>query len=106
MYKVARIPTYKTFAIFRVGDTPNPYNWVAGPFKTKRLALIALRSWNRESNPSTSIETDWIPVHAIRKLPDGSIQLLTEKGTLSNPSKRKSFMGKVRRLFSKPKGRR
>lgn len=58
-----------------------------------------LNNSERESNPST--ETDWIPVHAIRKLPDGSIQLLTEKGTLSNPSKRKSFMGKVRKLFSK-----
>jgi len=53
----------------------------------------------RNKNPGTS--TDWIPCHAIRSLPSGDIQLLTEKGTMSNPGKRKSFLKKVSKVFGK-----
>ena len=51
----------------------------------------------KQRNPTSD---DWIPVHAIRKTADGGIQLLTEKGIMSNPAKRKGFLKKVERLFS------
>lgn len=51
-------------------------------------------------NPGTS-STDWIPCHAVKVLPSGDIQLLTEKGTMSNPGKRKSFLKKVGKVFGK-----
>jgi len=45
-------------------------------------------------------KSDWIPVHAIRKTSSGDIEVLTEKGTLSNPGKRKKFLAKIKKLFS------
>ena len=39
----------------------------------------------------SSNDTDWIPVHAIRRCANGDIQILTEKGTLSNPGKKKNW---------------
>ncbi len=52
-----------------------------------------------QSNPSNT--DGWIPAHAVRMLPSGDIQLLTERGTMSNPGKRKSFLKKVSKVFGK-----
>jgi hypothetical protein len=51
-------------------------------------------------NPYPSADGEWLACHGIRKLPTGEIQLLTEKGVLSNPARRKSFINKVKKLFS------
>lgn len=46
-------------------------------------------------------EAEWVPCHAIRKTPDGGIQILTERGVMSNPRRRKGYLAKVRGLFTK-----
>lgn len=76
-------------AITRNGTPSNYYKIV--PIKEKR-----------QKNPSliSSNDTDWIPVHAIRRCANGDIQILTEKGTLSNPGKKKKILGKLKGLFS------
>jgi hypothetical protein len=51
-------------------------------------------------NPYPIADGEWLACHGIRKLPTGEIQLLTEKGVLTNPARRKSFINKVKRLFS------
>ena len=57
---------------------------------------------SRMTNPGTT--DGWIPAHAVRMLPSGDIQLLTERGTMSNPGKRKSFLKKVGKVFGKVVG--
>lgn len=56
---------------------------------------------NKQKNPGTTSNSSWIPCNAIKVLPTGDIQLLTEKGTMSNPGKRKSFLKKVEKTFGK-----
>lgn len=56
------------------------------------------KSKRRKNNGASA---NWIPCHAIRTLPSGDIQLLTEAGTMSNPGKRKSFLNKVQKTFGK-----
>ncbi len=51
-------------------------------------------------NPGNEIGEEWTPVHAIRKCANGDIQLLVEKGSLSNPGKKKSILGKLKKMFS------
>lgn len=55
----------------------------------------------KQKNPGATSNSSWIPCHAIKVLPTGDIQLLTEKGTMSNPGKRKSFLKKVEKTFGK-----
>ena len=76
-------------AITRNGTPSNYYKIV--PIKEKR-----------QKNPSliSSNDTDWVPCHAIRRCANGDIQILTEKGTLSNPGKKKKILGKLKGLFS------
>lgn len=60
----------------------------------------------RKRNPGNIIPTtssSWIPVHAIRKTPDGDIQVMVEKGTLNNPSKKKKVVGQLKGLFGQAK---
>lgn len=44
-YKVARIPGYRSYAIYRKDEKPSTKNWVAGPFKTKKEATKRLENW-------------------------------------------------------------
>jgi len=56
---------------------------------------------DKQKNPAINIsKSDWIPVHAIRKTASGDIEVLTEKGTTSNPGKRKKFLAKIKKLFT------
>ena len=56
---------------------------------------------SRRKNPAINISrSDWIPVHAIRKTSSGDIEILTEKGSLSNPGKKKKFLAKIKKIFS------
>lgn len=58
---------------------------------------------DKHSNPSiiTSTDHDWIPVHAIRKTPEGNIEVMVERGTLANPGKKKKVLSKIKKMFSK-----
>jgi hypothetical protein len=78
---------------------------VGGPFNSKESAQRILNDEKAKaglSNPSiiSSNDTDWVPCHAIRRCANGDIQILTEKGTLSNPGKKKKILGKLKGLFS------
>jgi hypothetical protein len=73
------------------------------PYK-KYKGEIYVQEVKSESNPFilNNKSSDWIPVQAIRRTSDGGIQISVSKGTLSNPARKKSFMGKIRKLFSNP----
>lgn len=66
-------------------DAKNFINrWVKNPMRKKR------------KNSSE----DWLACHAIKKNADGSISVLTEKGILTNPGKRRKFLAKIKKIFS------
>jgi hypothetical protein len=83
-------------------DSSNIYS--GNYYKTKTAAVKQAAKHNklikRVKNPYPSADGEWLACHGIRKLPTGEIQLLTEKGVLSNPARRKSFINKVKKLFS------
>jgi hypothetical protein len=41
----------------------------------------------------------WVACHAIRSLPDGSVQILAESGTCKNPGKMKKLRGEINKIF-------